>query len=190
MRPRQDLFERPPAACLTPHGERPTSVEQGEADAQLAPPQQAPTNPVGPRRRRPASPLAALAEYNKRSTRETRTYRDSATRGAALEKMRLLGSAASARAAVAGRGGAAGGLVRDDDLGKLRIAGERREASGEAPPFILNRCDRADRVLGIRGRRRERGALPASSPEPARQPERRGEPAGARDHHAASATGA
>jgi hypothetical protein len=32
-----------------------------------------------------------------------------------------------------------GGLVvHDDDLGEVRIAGERREASGEAPFFILS----------------------------------------------------
>jgi hypothetical protein len=77
-----------------------------------------------------------------------------------------------------------------DDRGELRIAGERREASGEAPFFIWSGCDCADRVLGIRARRRGRGALPASSREPARQHERRGEPAGAKDHHAASARGA
>jgi hypothetical protein len=95
------------------------------------------------------------------------------------------------RAALAGCGGAVGGLVvHDDDLGGLRIAGERREASGEAPFFISSRYDRADRVLGIRARRRERGALPASSREPARQHERRVELAGAKDHHAASARGA
>jgi hypothetical protein len=90
-----------------------------------------------------------------------------------------------------GRGGAVGGLVvHDDDLGEVRIAGERREASGEAPFVISSRYDRADRALGIRARRRERGALTASSREPAHQHERRGELAGAKDHHAASARGA
>jgi hypothetical protein len=87
--------------------------------------------------------------------------------------------------------GAVGGLVvHDDDLGELRIAGERREASGEAPFLISSRCDRADRVLGIRARRRARGALPAPWREPAHQHERRGERAGANDHNAASARGA
>jgi hypothetical protein len=37
MRPRQELFERHPAEDPTPHGERPTSVEQEEAGARLAP---------------------------------------------------------------------------------------------------------------------------------------------------------
>jgi hypothetical protein len=95
------------------------------------------------------------------------------------------------RAALAGCGGAVGGLVvHDDDLGELRITGERRKAAGEAPFFISSVCDRADRVLGIRARRRERGALPASSREPARRHERRGELAGAKGDHAASGRGA
>lgn len=89
------------------------------------------------------------------------------------------------------RGGAVGGLVvHDDDLGEVRIAGERREASGEPPFFISGQSDRADRPLGIRARRRERRARAASSPEPAHESQRRGELAGAKDQHAASARGA
>lgn len=89
------------------------------------------------------------------------------------------------------RGGAVGGLVvDDDDLGEVRIAGERREASGEPPFFISGRSERADRPLGYRARRGERRAPAASSPEPAHQSQRRGELAGAKDHHAASARGA
>ena len=90
----------------------------------------------------------------------------------------------------AGCGGAGGGLgVHDDHVGEVRIAGERREASGDAPLFISSRCNRADRLLRIGARRRERGALPASSYEPARAHERRGEPVVAKDHLAASARG-
>jgi hypothetical protein len=101
----------------------------------------------------------------------------------------------AARARLAGpirlQRGAVGGLVvHDDDHGERRIAGERRGAFGEAPFSISSRCDRADRVLVIRAPRGERGALPASSRELARQHERRGELAGANDHHAASARGA
>lgn len=61
----------------------------------------------------------------------------------ALKRMSLPSSAASARASSraarshdghavpAGRGGAVGGLVvHDDDLGEVRIAGERRELAG------------------------------------------------------------
>jgi hypothetical protein len=99
--------------------------------------------------------------------------------------------ALAARACLAGpirrQRGAVGGLVLPDgDLGDLRIAGERREASGEAPSLSSSRCDRADRALGIRARRGERGALPAPSREPAHQEERRGVLAGANDHHAGS----
>jgi hypothetical protein len=91
---------------------------------------------------------------------------------------------------LADRGGAVGGLVvYDDDLGEVRLAGEPREASGEAPFFISSRYNRADRALGIRARRRERRAPAASSREPAHQHERRGELAGAKDHHAAWARG-
>ena len=89
------------------------------------------------------------------------------------------------------RGGSVGGLVvHDDDLGEVRIADERREASGEPPFFITGQSARADRPLGIRPRRRERRARATSSPEPAHEPERRGELAGAKDHHAASTRGA
>jgi hypothetical protein len=89
------------------------------------------------------------------------------------------------------RGGAVGGLVaEDDDLGEVRIAAERREASGEAPRFISDRSERADRPLGIWARRRERRVPAASSPGPTHQSQRRGELAGAKDHHAALASGA
>jgi hypothetical protein len=119
-----------------------------------------------------AQPLAARA----RLAGPTRRQRRAAQRG---------------RAALAGCGGAVGGLVvHDDDLGKLRIASERREASGEAPFFISSWYDRAVRLLGIRARRRERGALSASSREPACQHERRRELARAKDHHPASSRGA
>jgi hypothetical protein len=77
-----------------------------------------------------------------------------------VERARLAGPTRRQR-----RGSAVGGLsVHDDDLGEVR--------------------------LGIRARRRERGALPASSREPARQHDRRDEPAGARHHDAALASGA
>src|SRR4051794_22919806 len=73
---------------------------------------------------------------------------------------------------------------------EIAARGARPQASGEAPLSISRRYDRADRALGIRARRRERGALGASSRERTRQHERRGQLAMPTAHNAASARSA